>query len=97
MQELGAAGLLAAYHDRSDGGLFVTLVEMAFAGNVGLDVDVGGLGDDPVAALFSEEPGAVVAVRAADLDAGLGATFAAARPRGQPAPARPPARAATGS
>src|SRR4029077_15393883 len=68
VQELGAAGLLAAYPDRSDGVLCVTLVEMAFAGNVGLDIDVGGLGDDAVAALFSEEPAAVVAVRAADLE-----------------------------
>ena len=30
--ELRAAGLLLAYHDRSDGGLFATLAEMAFAG-----------------------------------------------------------------
>ena len=36
--ELRAAGLLLAYHDRSDGGLFVTLLEMAFAGHCGLDV-----------------------------------------------------------
>ena len=35
------AGLLLAYHDRSDGGLFVTLLEMAFAGRAGLDVDLG--------------------------------------------------------
>ena len=39
VQELTRAGLLLAYHDRSDGGLFVTLVEMAFAGGVGLDID----------------------------------------------------------
>ena len=38
LAELRAAGLLRAYHDRSDGGLFVTLVEMAFAGHCGLDV-----------------------------------------------------------
>jgi phosphoribosylformylglycinamidine synthase len=68
VQAANAEGLLAAYHDRSDGGLFVTLVEMAFAGNVGIDVDVAGLGDDPVAALYAEEPGAVIAVRAADVD-----------------------------
>ena len=30
-----------AYHDRSDGGLFVTLLEMAFAGGVGLDIELG--------------------------------------------------------
>jgi phosphoribosylformylglycinamidine synthase len=59
-------GLLVAYHDRSDGGLFATLVEMAFAGHCGLDVDVAALGSDPVAALFCEELGAVLQVRAVD-------------------------------
>jgi phosphoribosylformylglycinamidine synthase len=67
IQELSAAGVLAAYHDRSDGGVFVTLAEMAFAGGVGLDVEIGGLGDDPLAGLFAEELGAVVAVRAGDV------------------------------
>ncbi len=42
---------------------------MAFAGGVGLDVDVTALGADPLAALFAEELGAVVEVRAADVDA----------------------------
>ena len=40
IQQLNRAGKLLAYHDRSDGGLFVTLCEMAFAGRVGLDIDV---------------------------------------------------------
>ena len=40
VQALNAAGKLLAYHDRSDGGLFVTLAEMAFAGHCGLDLDV---------------------------------------------------------
>jgi phosphoribosylformylglycinamidine synthase len=68
VQELSAAGAIAAYHDRSDGGLFVTLAEMAFAGGVGLDIEIGGLGEDPLAGLFAEELGAVVAVRAADVE-----------------------------
>jgi phosphoribosylformylglycinamidine synthase len=68
VQELGAAGLLAAYHDRSDGGLLVTLLEIAFASGVGLDLDLGTLGADPLAALFAEELGAVVAVRASDVE-----------------------------
>jgi phosphoribosylformylglycinamidine synthase len=67
MQELNAAGLVLAYHDRSDGGLLATLCEMAFAGHCGLDVDVTALGADAVAALFNEELGAVLQVRAADL------------------------------
>jgi phosphoribosylformylglycinamidine synthase len=32
---------LLAYHDRSDGGLLVTLAEMAFAGHCGVEVDIG--------------------------------------------------------
>jgi phosphoribosylformylglycinamidine synthase len=67
VQELAAAKVIAAYHDRSDGGLFVTLAEMAFAGGVGLDIEIGGLGEDPIAGLFAEELGAVLAVRPADV------------------------------
>jgi phosphoribosylformylglycinamidine synthase len=67
VQALVAEGRLLAYHDRSDGGLLVTLVEMAFAGGSGLDVDVAPLGGDPLAALFAEELGAVLQVRAADV------------------------------
>jgi phosphoribosylformylglycinamidine synthase len=67
VQDLNAAGLVAAYHDRSDGGLLVTLLEIAFASGVGLDVDLTFLGPDPIATLFAEELGAVVAVRGADL------------------------------
>ncbi len=60
---------LLAYHDRSDGGLFVTLVEMAFAGRTGLKIDLEPcLADTPLACLFSEELGAVLQVRAADTD-----------------------------
>ena len=40
VQALNAAGRLLAYHDRSDGGLFAALCEMAFAGHCGVDVDV---------------------------------------------------------
>jgi phosphoribosylformylglycinamidine synthase len=62
IQTLNAEGKLLAYHDRSDGGLFTTLAEMAFAGHSGIDIDLSELGDDEVAALFSEELGAVVQV-----------------------------------
>ena len=61
MHSLRAAGLVAAYHDRSDGGLYVTLVEMAFAGHTGLEVDLGAV-TDPIPVLFSEELGAVLQV-----------------------------------
>ncbi|MBW8371657.1 MAG: phosphoribosylformylglycinamidine synthase, partial [Thiobacillus sp.] len=40
VQGLNAAGTLLAYHDRSDGGLFAALCEMAFAGHCGVEVDV---------------------------------------------------------
>ena len=40
IQQLVAEDKLLAYHDRSDGGLFATLAEMAFAGRVGLDINI---------------------------------------------------------
>ena len=68
VQELLAAGSLLAYHDRSDGGLFVTLAEMAFAGHCGLDVHLDAMAGDPLALLFNEEPGAVLQVQAKDAE-----------------------------
>ncbi len=49
-------GSLAA-HDRSDGGLITTVAEMAFTGNVGVDLDLRLAEPDPLAALFAEELG----------------------------------------
>ncbi|KAK7205556.1 CobB/CobQ-like glutamine amidotransferase domain-containing protein [Myxozyma melibiosi] len=60
--------LVLAYHDRSDGGLFTTLVEMAFAGRTGLFIDLPANGPDVVSALFNEELGAVFQVRVEDVD-----------------------------
>lgn len=57
---------LLAYHDRSDGGLFVTLAEMAFAGHCGLNIDISYHDNDILAALFSEELGAVIQVKQVD-------------------------------
>ncbi|HEX3837555.1 MAG TPA: phosphoribosylformylglycinamidine synthase [Steroidobacteraceae bacterium] len=63
MPKLRAAGLLQAYHDRSDGGLLVTLLEMAFAGHCGLEIDAAACAQSAtIAALFAEEPGVVVQV-----------------------------------
>lgn len=88
IQQLNQEGQLLAYHDRSDGGLFATLVEMAFAGHSGLSINLDILtmegehaadwGDSKnwalqvaerrkeltLRALFSEELGAVIQVRA---------------------------------
>jgi phosphoribosylformylglycinamidine synthase len=66
MQALVAEGKLLAYHDRSDGGLLVTLAEMAFTGHCGIEADIASLGSDALAALFNEELGAVIQVAAAE-------------------------------
>jgi phosphoribosylformylglycinamidine synthase len=68
IQELVAEGKLAAYHDRSDGGLVVSALEMAFAAGLGLELDVSAVAGDPFAALFSEELGAILEVAASDVD-----------------------------
>ncbi|WP_048697559.1 phosphoribosylformylglycinamidine synthase [Erwinia piriflorinigrans] len=67
IQALVADGKLLAYHDRSDGGLLVTLAEMAFTGHCGIEADIAALGSDSLAALFNEELGAVIQVAAADV------------------------------
>ena len=66
VQALVSEGLVLAYHDRSDGGLAATLCEMAFAGRAGLRIDLTPLGPEPLPALFSEELGAALQVRARD-------------------------------
>lgn len=95
IQALNAQGKLLAYHDRSDGGLWATVCEMAFAGHAGVSLNVdmltldadhasdygdakdwakqtsGRRDDRTLRALFSEELGAVVQVRAAERDAVL--------------------------
>ncbi len=66
IQRLNAEGLLLAYHDRSDGGLFTTISEMAFTGRVGVSLHLDALDDDELGILFAEELGAVVQVRRGD-------------------------------
>ncbi|WP_212631682.1 phosphoribosylformylglycinamidine synthase [Pseudomonas sp. KB-10] len=66
IQGLNADGHLLAYHDRSDGGLLTTVLEMAFAGHCGLALNLDALADDASelpAVLFNEELGAVIQVR----------------------------------
>jgi phosphoribosylformylglycinamidine synthase len=72
IQSLNKAGKLLAYHDRSDGGLLTTLVEMAFAGRCGLNVDISALQGDAVSALYNEELGAVIQVSATEANEVLG-------------------------
>jgi phosphoribosylformylglycinamidine synthase len=90
IQALAGEGLILAYHDRSDGGLFAAVCEMAFAGRCGVTVSLDAIAFDPgmddvdafkrnadeqlagrmkdlaLAALFSEELGAVLQIRSAD-------------------------------
>src|SRR5690606_34816694 len=68
LRALRERNLVLAYHDRSDGGLFATLAEMAFASRMGLEITVPP-GVDPLGWLFAEEPGAVIQVRAQELPA----------------------------
>ncbi|MGR9043810.1 MAG: phosphoribosylformylglycinamidine synthase [Gammaproteobacteria bacterium] len=68
IQALNSQDKLLAYHDRSDGGLLATVAEMLFAGRVGVDLDLTALGEEPLAALFNEELGAVVQVREQDCE-----------------------------
>ena len=72
MQTLVRDEKLIAYHDRSDGGLFTTIAEMAFAGHTGVDVDISNLpiseGGTDLEVLFNEELGAVIQIRESDVD-----------------------------
>lgn len=75
--------LVLAYHDRSDGGLFTTIAEMAFAGRVGVEINLDVLesSHDPVSALFNEELGAVIQIRSNDFGTFAGVFEEAGFPR----------------
>ncbi len=75
MQTLVRNEKLIAYHDRSDGGLFTSVVEMAFAGHTGVDIDLSKLAGTDLEVLFNEELGAVIQIRESDVDA-IHAVFA---------------------
>ncbi len=63
VQGLIRRGRLRSVHDRSDGGLLVTALEMALAGNFGLELDLPATDSGPLAALFAEELGVLLAVK----------------------------------
>ncbi|KAL9622483.1 MAG: hypothetical protein Q9160_003159 [Pyrenula sp. 1 TL-2023] len=70
-QQLQESGIVLAYHDRSDGGLFTTLAEMMFAGRCGIEIMLDPICPDPsspsiLSTLFNEELGAVFQVRKKD-------------------------------
>lgn len=64
IQAANEADEIIAYHDRSDGGLFTTMAEMSFAGNVGLDICLDEQPGDALSILFNEELGAVIQIPA---------------------------------
>ncbi|KAF1812342.1 phosphoribosylformylglycinamidine synthase [Eremomyces bilateralis CBS 781.70] len=70
IEELHESGIVLAYHDRSDGGLFTTLAEMMFAGRCGLDINLEEISSADhgslIETLFNEELGAVFQVRKSD-------------------------------
>ena len=68
IQHLNEKDLLLAYHDRSDGGAFATLCEMAFAGGMGLEIDLSCPAEKCLPFLFNEELGAIVQIRETDMD-----------------------------
>jgi len=63
VQSLIEQKLILAWHDRSDGGLFVTIAEMCFAGNCGAQLQLNSLPPDTLATLFNEEIGGVMQIR----------------------------------
>ena len=66
VQNLNQRQHLLAYHDRSDGGLITTLLEMAFASRCGLSIDLVDLEGSDLEILFNEELGAVIQTLSAD-------------------------------
>lgn len=66
IQFLNKSDLILAYHDISDGGLFTAVAEMAFAGHTGVSVCLDQLNQNNLAAMFSEELGAVIQVKRED-------------------------------
>ncbi|MEI5640664.1 MULTISPECIES: phosphoribosylformylglycinamidine synthase [unclassified Pseudoalteromonas] len=69
MQTLVESGKVIAYHDRSDGGLFTTAAEMAFAGHTGVTIELDSLSGSDLEVLFNEELGGVLQVSNDDLEA----------------------------
>ncbi|MBL4744270.1 MAG: phosphoribosylformylglycinamidine synthase [Cycloclasticus sp.] len=83
-QQLNQQGKILSWHDRSDGGLFACLTEMAFAGHCGLDIQLDSMlsncqsdeRSDAISVLFNEEIGGVMQIRYEHLD-DIEAAFAA--------------------
>ncbi len=68
IQKLNADGKILAYHDKSDGGLYTTALEMAFAGHTGVSLDISKLSGSALEILFNEELGAVLQVASVNVE-----------------------------
>ena len=68
INELNINNKILAYHDRSDGGLFTTICEMAFAGNVGVEIDLTGIEGNIYNILLNEELGCVIQIDKKNID-----------------------------
>jgi len=66
INQLNKDGLISAYHDRSDGGVITTLLEMAFTSHCGLDIQAN---EQNITDLFNEELGCVIQVSNNNKDA----------------------------
>lgn len=63
VQGMISNGTCTAGHDVSDGGIITCILEMAFAANCGVQVQITRKGDTPVSYLFAEESGVVIEVK----------------------------------
>lgn len=72
IQDLIADELISAGHDISDGGLLICALEMAFAGNCGIVLDVSSNGKGLFQTLFAEELGLILEVSKKNLDTVIG-------------------------
>ena len=67
LSSLKQSDTILAYHDRSDGGLLTTVLEMAFASHCGLELDLSSLSGGTLEKLFNEELGAVIQVKESEI------------------------------
>ena len=84
LTKLKAHGKILAYHDRSDGGLLTTVLEMAFASRCGLELELDALAGNTLEKLFNEELGSVIQVKKTDVESVLKAFDGRASAIGQP-------------
>jgi phosphoribosylformylglycinamidine synthase len=78
LPRLAADRVVTSAHDLSEGGLAQSLVDAVLLAGVGAEVDLGGVTDDPTAALFSESTARVLVTARSDRLDALHAAAAAA-------------------